>query len=113
MVKVIDKTFFLNPNYQISLIVAAIAFAYCNVATAPFLHDDIPALVNNPDVQVMLAQLLSTLDERYIYCCMKLGKYWHLAKMSKNQGFSILVAALNFRLNRYLIVIRVLFRKKM
>ena len=74
MVKVIDITFSLNPNYQISLVVAAIAFAFCNVATAPFLHDDIPALVNNPDVQVMLAQLLSTLDERYIYCCMKLGK---------------------------------------
>ena len=87
MAKVIDITFSLNPYYQISLIVAAIAVAYCDVTTAPFLNDDIHTLVNNPDIQVILAQLLSTLDERYIYCCMKLLK---LLAFGKNEQKSSL-----------------------
>ena len=50
-------TLLLDEKTQISVIAIAAFLAYCNVITAPFLHDDIPAIVNNPDVQVSFSSL--------------------------------------------------------
>ena len=44
--------FFDNFNWKVILIVAVSCFPYGNVINAPFLHDDIPAVLKNPDVQV-------------------------------------------------------------
>ena len=42
----------ISLKLKASVIFAISSLAYCGVAAAPFLHDDKPAILNNPDVQV-------------------------------------------------------------
>ena len=37
---------------EMTTIFSLSCLAYANVVSAPFLHDDNPAILNNPDVQV-------------------------------------------------------------
>ena len=37
---------------NVGLIAVLSSFSYCQIASAPFLHDDIQAVLHNPDVQV-------------------------------------------------------------
>ena len=38
---------------QVLIVALAACLVYCNVINAPFLHDDVPAILSNPDVQVV------------------------------------------------------------
>ena len=39
-------------NFELVVIFLVSCISYSNVVTAPFLYDDLPAIVQNPDVKV-------------------------------------------------------------
>ena len=52
--------------YHAVVIAMASCLVYSNISTAPFLHDDVRAIVENPDVQVKMRGLILSVEDIYI-----------------------------------------------